>query len=130
MNGSGELQRLSGVKPAPVIHRRRTTILTNSKNGCARVATMESNDILVEILKNQRNDGERLARVEILTAEMRSDILDVKTLQTSCPGRIAEMQRQARKAAWVTAGKLLGWFIGIVTACAGAYQAIAAVFGG
>jgi len=130
MSGSVEWHRQSGQRPTLMIRRRLTTSLTTSNEERERVATMESNDLLMEILKNQRSDGERLARVEVLTEEMKTDIIAVKTLQVSCPGRIAEMQRQARKAAWVTAGKLLGWFIGIVTACAGAWQAIAAVFGG
>jgi len=98
---------------------------------------METADLLIHldgkidrIIENQGEDRERLVRVECLTADLKTEILAVKTLQTSCPGRIAEMQRQARRATWVTAGKLLGWFIGIVTACAGAYTAVAAIFGG
>jgi len=87
-------------------------------------------EILLQIFENQRSDSERLARVEVLTNEMGVAIKEIRDMQIRCPGRIAEMQRQARRAGLVMAGKLLGWFIGIVTACAGAYTAVAAIFGG
>ena len=86
--------------------------------------------LLLEIIKNQKADGERLARVESLTQETKQEIVHVKHAQLTCPGRIAEMQRQARRAALVTAGKLLGWIIGVVTAIAGAWKAVAAIIGG
>ena len=98
---------------------------------------MGENDLLIHldskmdrILEGQSKDRERLVRVEDLTSGLRAEILAVKQAQETCPGRIAEMSRQARRAAWLTAGKLLGWVIGVVTALAGAWQAVAAIFGG
>jgi hypothetical protein len=86
------------------------------------------------IIENQGEDRERMVRVELLTAELRTEILSVKSAHQTCPGRIAEMQRQsslaARRATLMMAGKLLSWTIGVVAAIAGAWQAIAAVLGG
>jgi len=97
---------------------------------------MERNDFLhldgklERILREQSEHGERLTRVETLTESTKSEIIAVRTAQESCPGRIAEIRRQGRHAAWVTVGKLLAWVIGIVTAGAGAWTALAAIFGG
>jgi len=85
---------------------------------------------LTQLLTNQKVDGERLARVETLTEEMKGEILFVKNAQLSCPGRLAEMQRQARRSALIIAGKVLGWAVGIAATIAGAVQAIASIFGG
>jgi hypothetical protein len=91
---------------------------------------LEQPEILLQIFENQRSDSERLARVEVIVSEMGITVKEVKALHAACPGRIAEMQRQAKRAALIVAGKLLMWLIGIVTACAGAYTAVAAIFGG
>jgi len=91
---------------------------------------LDQPEILLKIFDNQRKDSERLARVEVIVGDMGVTIKEVKDLQATCPGRIAEMQRQAKRAALIAASKLLMWIIGVITACAGAYTAVAAIFGG
>jgi ferric-dicitrate binding protein FerR (iron transport regulator) len=85
---------------------------------------------LERILREQSEHGERLSRVEVITESTKAEVAAVRQAQDSCPGRIAEIRRQGRRAAWATAGKLLAWAIGIVTAGAGAWTALAAIFGG
>jgi hypothetical protein len=89
-----------------------------------------TDSLLMQVIDNQKHDGERLARVEELTLDLRTEIMAVSTAQRSCPARISEMQRQARHAAWVIAGKILAWVIGILATMAGAIQAVASIFGG
>ena len=92
---------------------------------------METIDsLLFKVLANQKHDGERLARLEEMSSEMKADVSEIKDTQLSCPARIAEMRRQARIAAWVTAGKILAWFVGIGATIAGAFKAVASIFGG
>lgn len=86
--------------------------------------------LLMRVLDNQKTDGERLARLEEFTLDMREDVAAIKAAQDSCPGRVAEMQRQARRAAWITAGKILAWVAGIGATIAGAIKTAASIFGG
>ena len=88
------------------------------------------NNLLLQVVENQKRDGERLARMEEITLDMRTDLVEVRDAQRTCPGRIAEMQRQSRRAAWTVAGKILAWFVGICATVAGAIQAVASIFGG
>jgi hypothetical protein len=87
-------------------------------------------DLLLQIIENQKADGERLARVESLQHDLRAQVVAVREAQETCPGRIAEMQRQVRRASIISVGKFLAWSAGICATAAGAITALAAIFGG
>ena len=82
------------------------------------------------ILENQRDDGERMSRLEVSLKDVKNDITAVRANQESCPGRIAEMKRQARTEAWKARGKLMMWVLGVVGAAMGVAEAYARLFGG
>ena len=87
-------------------------------------------DLLLQIIENQKTDGERLARVESMQFELKTELRAVHVAQTECPARIAEMNRQVRRSALLMTGKFLAWFVGIGATVAGAITAVASMFGG
>ena len=87
-------------------------------------------DLLLQIIENQKADGERLARVESLQHDLKEQVIAVREAQEVCPARVAEMQRQVRKNTIIVTGKVLAWGAGICATIVGAITAFAKIFGG